>query len=350
MLRFSTILMAAVGVVALGWLLASGMSALGWFQSPENPPPSAAEEAEPKPLGRDEFAADRGGPKPLDVSPAPFDGERAMAYLKEICNIGPRISGSDGMKAQQEMLKKHFEDKGGKVELQRFKATQKSKPKDPVEMANMVVSFWPERPRRIILCSHYDTRPLADQEADMRKWREPFVSANDGGSGAAFLMELANHIKDLHVNVGVDFVLFDGEEYIWADGDKYFFGSEHFAANAKKNNKKVQYLGAVLLDMIAGKDAKFPKEPNSVFNAGPLVESVWKVAAEKKCNRFLQEQGTIAVEDDHIPLNRAGIPAIDIIDFSYKHWHKLSDTPANCAAEPMEEVSKVLSTWVQRLK
>jgi len=340
MLRLSSVLILACGLILLGWLV----------MSPSNPYDAEAQEKPAKP--REEFAADRApkGAPALQVSPAPFDGERAMKYLRDICEIGPRISGSDGMKRQQEVLQKHFEDHGAKVAFQRFKAKQHSK-KEQVEMANLVASYWPERPRRIIFCAHYDTRPIADEEPDPRKWREPFLSANDGGSGAAFLMELAHHIKDLNIKtVGVDFVLFDGEEYIWEKDDKYFFGSEHFAAQYKQGRTKGKYLAALLLDMIAGKDAAFPKEPNSLLWAGSLVESVWKVAAEQKCPVFLQEQGTVAVNDDHIPLNRAGIPAIDLIDFSYKHWHRLTDTPLNCAPEPMAQVSQVLTVWVQRVK
>ena len=97
----------------------------------------------------------------------------------------------------------------------------------------MIVSFFPDKKRRVILCSHYDTRPIADQEPDARDSRKPFVSANDGGSGVAMLMELGNHMKDLKTNVGVDFVLFDGEEYTGEtkgpNKDEYFIGSKHFA-------------------------------------------------------------------------------------------------------------------------
>jgi hypothetical protein len=331
-------------------VLAVGLIALGWFIMPK-PAVDSLEAQEKRPEARVEFAADRAH-QALKVSPAPFDGERAMEYLKEICKIGPRISGTDGMKEQQELIKKHFEDKECKVDFQRFKAKQISQ-KEQVEMANIIVSFWPERPRRVIVCSHYDTRPIADQEPDMQKWRNPFLSANDGGSGVAFLMELGRHLKELNINtVGVDFVFFDGEEYIWEKGDKYFFGSEQFASTYKMRRTKTQYIAAILLDMIAGKGARFPKEPTSMFMAGPLVESFWKTAAEQKSAIFVNEQGPFAIDDDHVALNKAGIPAIDLLDFSYmnKHWHKLSDTPAACSAEPMVEVSKVLTVWLQRVK
>jgi hypothetical protein len=289
-----------------------------------------------------------------EAKPVAFDAKRAMKYLEKICDIGPRISGSAGMKKQQELLKKHFEDLGAKIQLQQFKAKQKSRDK-PVEMANLIASWHPDRQRRVILCSHYDTRPIADQEPDERRWSKPFVSANDGGSGVALLMELAHHMKDLKTNVGVDFVLFDGEEYIYnpappdQGGDDYFFGSKHFGETYRKDEPKHRYIAAVLLDMIGGKEIRFPIEPNSQENARDLVDQIWTIATELKCSAFKDEKGP-EVLDDHIALNRARIPAIDIIDFSYKHWHKLSDVPANCSGESLAQVSRVLSVWLQRVK
>src|SRR5262249_50974110 len=155
---------------------------------------------------------------------------------------------------------------------QRFTAKQRSVAR-PVAMANMVVSYHPDRARRAILCSHYDTRPIADQERNRSRWRDPFVSANDGGSGVALLMELAHHMKGLKTAVGVDFVFFDGEEYIHdPERDLYFFGSKHFAREYGKVRKKVTYTGAVLLDMVAGKGATFPVERNSWGYAPGLVK------------------------------------------------------------------------------
>ena len=92
------------------------------------------------------------------------------------------MSGTEGMKKQQALLKKHFEERGATVEFQRFTARQESQRK-PVDMANLIASWHPERARHVILCAHYDTRPIADQEENIRKWHEPFLSANDGGSG-----------------------------------------------------------------------------------------------------------------------------------------------------------------------
>jgi glutaminyl-peptide cyclotransferase len=337
MQRFSAVLVLAVALIALGW----------WVMPKATVPEADAQE---KKESRTEFAADR-DPAPLKVSPAPFDGERAIGYLKEVCRIGPRISGTDGMKQQQEMLKKHFEAQGAKVDFQRFKAKQRSQ-KEQVDMTNLVVSYWPDRPKRVILCSHYDTRPIADQEADQRKWKETFISANDGGSGVAFLMELAHHIKELNIKVGVDFVIFDGEEYILdarPDVDRYFFGSDHFADEYTKTPPKHRYIAGVLLDLFAGQNAKFPYEQNSVFRAGAVLADIWTIARELKAESFVTEYGDV-INDDHLALNRAGIPTVDIIDFKYPHWHRLSDTPENCSAATMGQVAKVLTTWISRVK
>jgi glutaminyl-peptide cyclotransferase len=303
-------------------------------------------EAPAKPRG-DVFAADRDEA----VKPAAFDAKRAYGYLQALCKIGPRISGSDGMKKQQQMLEKHFKEQGGKIDWQRFTAVQKSDPRrEKVPMANLIVSWHPERERRVILCSHYDTRPIADQEKDARDWRKPFVSANDGGSGVALLMELAHHIKDMKTHVGVDFVIFDGEEYILEEGDEYFFGSKHFGREYRSSRGKLYYGAAILLDMVGGKKPYFPIDPYSWEHASELVRIVWTIARQQKCSAFDDEAFGPNMLDDHVPLNQSGIPAIDIIDAKYPHWHKLSDTPANCSGESMEQVAKVLSVWLQKVK
>jgi hypothetical protein len=138
------------------------------------------------------FAEDRAGPN----TSVPFDKKRAMGYLKQICDLGPRVTGSELMHKQQELLKKHFEDHGAKVELQRFEAKQRSL-SDKTAMANLIARWHPDRTRRIMLCTHYDTRPIADREPNPDHWKlpkQPFLGANDGGSGAALMMELAHHL------------------------------------------------------------------------------------------------------------------------------------------------------------
>lgn len=292
-----------------------------------------------------QFGADRVDPS----EPVTIATKRALGYLEKICAIGPRVSGTAGMTRQQELLRDHFAKFDAKVQMQLFTARQVTV-KQPVEMGNLIVSWHPERQRRVILCSHYDTRPIADQERDKRKWREPFLSANDGGSGVAFLMELAHHMKNLKTRVGVDFVFFDGEEYIHdANRDQYFFGSRHFAQAWLKAGRRPTYIAAILLDMIAGPNPRFPAEGYSYGRARDLVVEIWGIARELRCTAFQDRVGA-HVQDDHLALLNAGIFAIDIIDFDYPHWHRLSDTPENCAPEGLEQVGKVLTLWLQRIR
>lgn len=293
----------------------------------------------------------------------PVDGEAALAHLKALCAIGPRVSGSAGMKRQQELVTKQFEAHGATVRRQEFTAAAASRPNDRVPMVNLIASWHPDRARRVILCSHYDTRPAAHEEPNRADWNRPFVSANDGTSGVALLMELARHLKDLPTAVGVDVVLFDGEEYILdpgdqltgRQGDKYFLGSQHFGQTyaADKAKLRYRYEAAVLLDLFAHDNARLAVEGYSQRLAPQLVADVWRTAEKLGAKSFKYEQGfarAVEVMDDHLALNAAGIPAVDVIDFDYPHWHKLTDTPDKCSPKQLAEVGRVLLAWVQGLK
>jgi hypothetical protein len=300
-----------------------------------------------------EFAT---GEKDAKVAEVKFDPERALKYLKQLCDIGPRISGTDGMKKQQELIEAHFKKLGATVTRQEFKARQKSR-KNETNFVNLIISWHPDKERRVLLCSHYDTRPIADQEANPANWNKPFVSANDGTSGVAFMMELGNHMKDLKCEFGVDFVLFDGEEYVFetdrvgGGGDRYFIGSEYFADDYKKTKgkRKHRYDAGVLFDLFAGKGANLKVELHSFDSAKELVEQIWGVAKAVGAKSFQYERGW-EVLDDHIALNKVGIPTVDVIDFDYPHWHKLSDTPDKVDGAQLAEVSKVITTWLQKIK
>lgn len=341
-----------------GWalgaaLIVGGVAVTYWWPS-RSPAPSSEKAVLPveQPTKTD-FAT--GADAQDEPKPAPFDSARALKYLKQLCDIGPRISASEGMRRQQELIEKHFKDLGATVTRQEFKARQRSRKTD-TDMVNLIVSWNPDRARRILICSHYDTRPIADQEPNRTNWNKPFVSANDGTSGVAFLMELGHSIKEVKSEFGIDFVFFDGEEYVFetnplGGGDKYFFGSEHFAEEYLKtrDKRKNRYDAGLLLDLFAGKDAQLKVELFSLEAAPRLVKQVWDVAKNVGAKSFKSERGH-EVQDDHLALNRAGIPTIDIIDFDYPHWHKLSDTPDKVSGEQMAEVSKVITVWLQKIK
>ena len=285
-----------------------------------------------------------------------FDGQRAYGYLKQICKLGTRISGSEGMRRQQELLEEHFTRLGGQVEYQRFQLLRHPLTGESVPMANLIVQWRPESIERILLCAHYDTRPQADQDPNPRLRRTgKFLGANDGGSGTAVLMELGHHVKNLPERYGFDFALFDAEEFVFSERDRYFLGSEWFAQRYVDRPPKHRYVAAVLLDMVGDAKLSIYQERSSATWADTrsLVKEIWGTAASLGVKEFIPRIGYQGpIRDDHLPLHDiAGIPAIDVIDFHYpdrsnRFWHTTSDTPARCSADSLGKVGWVMQEWL----
>ncbi len=157
----------------------------------------------------------------LRLSDIPFNGAQAYEYLKQLCAIGPRYSGSAGMAAQQKLLIDHFKQLGGTVTRQEFSA-RNPLTGDPVQMTNLLTQWHPDRKQRVLLVAHYDTRPFPDR--DSHNPRGKFVGANDGASGVAILMELGKSMPQFKSPVGVDFLLVDGEELVYRDRSNLYEG------------------------------------------------------------------------------------------------------------------------------
>ncbi len=281
----------------------------------------------------------------LRLEDIPFDGQRAYGYLKKVCDLGPRSSGSKGMEAQQKLLSEHFSSLGGKVRLQRFEARH---PRDGsrVPMANLIVEWHPESKDRVLLCAHYDTLPYP--MLDPQDPQGVFLGANDGASGVAILMELAHDMPKRETRYGVDFVLFDGEEFIFQPNGTYFLGSKHFAESYVADRPAYRYRWGVLLDMVGDADLQIYQERNSMWWADtrPLVEEIWGTAKRLGVQEFIARR-KYEVRDDHVMLhNVGGIPACDLIDFDYPAWHTRADTPEQCSALSLAKVGWVVREWL----
>ena len=290
------------------------------------------------------------------VVPDTFNGARSYGYLKQICALGRRPSGSPGMAKQRELLIAHFARSGGKVLEQKFTARHPETGAE-VPLSNLVVHWHPQRRDRILLCAHYDTRPFPDE--DRRNRKGVFIGANDGASGVALLAELAHLMPGLKSHYGVDFVLFDAEEFIFdaqRDRDLYFLGSTYFAKWYREEPpEKYRYCFAVLLDMVADKELKIFQEKNSLRYAAPVVKSIWRTARKLKMREFVH-RSRHEISDDHLPLNKiARIPTCDIIDFDYPRigsrrnsfWHTTKDRPEACSGESLAKVGTVVYQWLK---
>ncbi len=271
-----------------------------------------------------------------------FSGTRAFDHLLKQVSFGPRNPNSKGHQAcldyLEQTLRRHTPD----VELQPFSVQGYN---ETLALTNIVARFNPQVTTRILLCAHWDTRPRAEQDTNKSRRDEPILGANDGASGVAVLLEVASLLKQLPPAIGIDIVLFDGEDY-GTEGDlsKYFLGARFFAAN-KPAGYNPRF--GILLDMVGDKFLELPKEQHSVKFAPDIVNLVWSKAKELGYTQFIDDTGE-EINDDHVPLNEAGIKTIDIIDFNYpdpthRFWHTHQDIPENCSAESLEAVGTVLT-------
>jgi hypothetical protein len=284
----------------------------------------------------------------------PLDAERCFSWLKKICQIGTRASGSEGMKRQQAMLREHFTKLGATVQMQGFDVRHPLNG-SRVRMENMLVQWHPEKKERILLAAHYDTRPFPDE--DPRNPRGTFVGANDGASGPALLTELAYLVRGYKGHFGIDFVLFDGEEFIFQQRGEYFLGSMYFSTVYRNEPPAYRYKWGVLLDMVADKDLQIYYEVNSLRYARPLVLEIWKTAARLGVKEF-RARSRHEIRDDHLPLNQvARIPTCDLIDFDYprpglnnSYWHTEQDRPENCSGVSMARVGWVVWEWLKQAR
>lgn len=272
----------------------------------------------------------------------PFSGANAHALLRRQVEFGPRVAGKAGHAAQLAWMVRHMRDRADTVVVQAFEHSTSDG--QSLRMSNVFAQFNTSARDRILLIAHWDTRPTADMDPDRPK--EPIAGANDGASGTAVLLELANVLSSHSAPIGVDILLVDGEDYGPGERDMYL-GAKYFAANQPQGFRP---LYGILLDMVGDRTPHFPIEGNSFEFAPEVVERVWGVAEQLGLSSMFPRQTGIRITDDHIPLNRAGIRTINIIDFDYgednAYWHTHQDVVENTSPVGLEAVGRVLTALI----
>jgi hypothetical protein len=288
----------------------------------------------------------------------PLDAQRAYGYLLQLCAIGPRPSGSAAMVKQQALLVDFFKKAGGNVTLQPF-LSKNPLGGDKVPMANIIVEWHPERKERILLCTHYDTRPQPDNDPDpVQRRNGKFIGANDGASGVAVFMELAHLMPNLQGSLGIDFVMLDGEELVYVDPrDPYCLGATWFAKQYVGKPPGHKYRWGVLLDMVGDADLQLYQEHFSAtwHDTQPLVKAIWATAEKLGVKEFKPRAKFLVSADDHLPLRNVGkIPTCDLIDFVDSSgnpppptWHTMKDDPQHCAPSSLAKVGWVVYEWLK---
>lgn len=269
-----------------------------------------------------------------------FSGQAALARVEALMAL-PRTLGDPRRTESIATLVRMLRSAGAApVEQQAFVARD-STTGEGYALVNLFAHVRPEAPRRIVLATHYDTRPWADEEPDPALHAEPVPGANDGTSGVAVLLELVPLFAEaLPPDVGVTVILFDGEELgrpgSGSEGG-YCMGSRHFAAQAAAS-PPAWLRGArqgIVLDMVGDADLHVLVEPGSAQRAPAVVSALWEVARRRGHAQFEDRVLEVGILDDHVFLAAAGVPSALVIDYGYDAWHTRSDTIDRVSAESL---------------
>jgi Zn-dependent M28 family amino/carboxypeptidase len=267
---------------------------------------------------------------------ARFDSGRAWEHLRQLVAIGPRPSGSPAI----EQTRKYLKDQLAAVGLTPTEqAWEDQTPIDKVKMVNLVATIPGARKQRIVFAGHYDTKLY-------REFR--FVGASDGGSSAAFLLELARVLKGRKNPLTIELLFLDGEEARMPDwhGTDNTYGSRHYVDLAKRDGSLTTLGALVLIDMIGDRDLNIRRDANST----PwLTNIIWDVAKARNLDDSFIPDST-KVEDDHLPFLAAGVPAVDVIDLDYDAWHTPKDTLDAVSARSLQVVGDVVLAALPRIE
>ncbi|MEX1211767.1 MAG: M28 family peptidase [Balneolaceae bacterium] len=262
-----------------------------------------------------------------------FSGENAREFVEAQLQWGPRVPGSDAHQQTLEWLEETLSSYAGPASVYRQHFEVTGYEGDSLELSNLLASFSPEKTDRILLAAHWDSRPRAEEDPDRPD--DPILGADDGGSGVAVLLELARHFSEYPPPIGVDLLLFDGEDYGHpGDLDFYFLGSRYWSQNPPVPGYRPRF--GILLDMVGGEEAVFPKERYSLQYAPALTDAVWDLADELGYGESFPDRPGAYVSDDHLMVNRyTEIPMINIIHHRATDqgsaifppwWHSHEDT------------------------
>lgn len=269
---------------------------------------------------------------------AEFSGASALAFARKAVSFGPRPPASDAIRKTQAWIASELRPFKCQVTEDAFRGAT---PLGPMPMKNLIARFPGTSGKIVVITGHYDTKLFPGRH---------FVGANDGGSSAALLLELARVIATRTYKDDVYLVWFDGEEAIgeWTATDG-LHGSRHLAAKWASDGTLSRIRALINVDMIGDKDLGIMQEMNS---SAPLRRLVWQCAKETGYGKYFLNYGG-AIEDDHMPFVRRGVNALDLIDFDYgpdnAYWHTDQDTIDKLSAHSFEVVGNVLLEVLRRL-
>ena len=260
-----------------------------------------------------------------------FSGEKAFAHVEKLVGFGPRPPASDAIEKSRAYIIEQLKNSGWEVSRQEF---TDDTPRGKIRFVNLIARFRPAQTETsspsFLLCSHYDTKTFDTTR---------FVGANDGGSSTGLLIELGRVLAERPTLARkIELVFFDGEEAYEAFTDTDgLYGSRYFAKQLVAEHRVQQYQAGILFDMIGDKSLNITLPPDS---PPKMAREIFAAADALKVRQHFTyfESG---ITDDHTPLNTAGVPVMDLIDFDFPPWHTAGDTLDKISAESLGIVGSV---------
>jgi len=294
----------------------------------------------------------------------PFDSDSAYRYVKEQVDFGPRVNNTAAHEKCAGFLINKLKEYCPDVIVQ--KGQVKAFNGKILDFKNIIASFNPTTNDRIFICSHWDSRPFADNDPDVKKHRTPILGANDGASGVGILLEIARQLSISKPSIGVDLILLDAEDYGAPEDmprdehseDWWGLGSQYWANHPHKANYFAKY--GILLDMVGASNATFLQERFSLEYAPAIVRKVWDIAGELGYSAYFPFDTGGYITDDHTFINKImNIPTIDIIHLVkdatgnsgfYPYWHTTKDDMNSIDKTTLGAVGKTLMAVIANEK
>src|SRR3954469_4884110 len=283
-----------------------------------------------------------------------FSGEQALAYAGMQVAFGPRVPGTPAARKAGDWIVAQMRQRADTVVVQQW--THITQAHDTLPLRNILARFNPKATQRILYLTHWDTRPHADEDPVLGKRAGSFDGANDGASGVGLFVALGDLLKKTPPTVGVDLLFVDGEDWGTFNDPKQegdvLIGSTYFASHLPEPGYKPMF--GVLFDMIGDKDLRIPEESNSVQMAPEVVNRVWQTAADLGYSKVFVPQDEGAITDDHVPLLKAGLHVVDVIDIVYDgppgsanyYHHTTMDTMDKISSRSLQMVGDVATKLI----
>ena len=278
----------------------------------------------------------------------PFDGEAAYRYAQTEFDFGPRVPGTPAWQKSGDWIVAQMRTRADTVIEQRW--VHKLANGDSIPLRNIIARFRPNATERVLYVTHWDSRPIADDDPNPANRTKPVPGANDGAAGVGMFIALGDVLKKTPPNVGVDLLFDDGEDYGNFDKNTdVLLGVKYFLQHLPSAGYQPIY--GVLWDMIGDKDLKIWEEQNSAARAPEVVQRVWSTASDLGYSDYFVPEQKWSLIDDHIPFLEAGFHVIDVVDYDYvsqaqSYHHTLQDTMDKISAKSLKIVGDVATALV----